>query len=79
MLGNLEFRDENYAHAVNYYLVTLLNQMDYPYANLNLAVAYSKLDLNYQAFKAYERYIKYDEDVEAIEYKEVKRKAKSRS
>ena len=39
LLGNLEFKDENYAHAVNYYLVTLLNQMDYPYANLNLAVA----------------------------------------
>lgn len=74
LLGNLEFKDENYAHAVNYYLVTLLNQMDYPYANLNLAVAYSKLDLNYQSFKAYERYIKYDEDVEAIEYKEVKEK-----
>ncbi len=73
LLGNLEFKEKNYAHAINYYFVTLLNQMDYPYANLNLAVAYSKMGLKYQAFKAYERYIKYDEDVESIEYIEVKK------
>lgn len=73
LLGNLEFKEKKYAHAINYYFVTLLNQMDYPYANLNLAVAYSKMGLKYQAFKAYERYIKYDEDVESIEYIEVKK------
>lgn len=72
LLGNLDYRDKNYSRAINYYFVTLLNQMDYPYANLNLACSYSKLGLNYQAFKAYERYIKYDENVDSIEYNEVK-------
>lgn len=72
LLGNLEIVDENYARAINYYFVTILNQMDYPCANLNLAVAYSKLNLYYQSFKAYERYIKFDNDYDSVEYKEVK-------
>lgn len=72
LLGNLEMINGNYSRAINYYFITLLNQIDYPCVNLNIGVAYSKLNLYYQSLKAYERYIKYDENYDLNEYKEVK-------
>lgn len=70
-LGNHFYTKNKIEMAISNWLAALVSMPEEPTANLNLAVAYTLKQMPINAFKYYDRYLKYAQDKKSEKYKEI--------
>ena len=70
-LGNHYYSINKLEIAISNWMAALVSMPEEPTANLNLAVAYSLKNMPTDAFKYYERYLKYTQDKNSNKYREI--------
>lgn len=70
-LGNHYYTKNKIEMAISNWMAALVSMPEEPTANLNLAVAYTLKKMTINAFKYYNRYLKYAQDKTSEKYKEI--------
>lgn len=67
-LGNLYYKNGEIEKAISLWLVALIARPEDATTNLNLAIAFEKKSMRFEAIKYFEKYIKYCENKNSEEY-----------
>lgn len=70
--GNLYYKNGEVEAAISFWLVALISRPEDADACLNLAIAFDKKNMRFEAIKYFEKYIKYAEDKFSEEYNKIK-------
>ena len=73
-LGNYYYKQNKLERAITYWLASMISMPEEPTSNLNLAIAYSQKEYYMEAFRFYERYLKFAQDKTNEKYLEIKNK-----
>lgn len=71
-LGNHYYARNKIELAISNWMAALVSMPEEPTANLNLAIAYTMKQMTTEAFKYYDRYLKYAQDKTSDKYKEIR-------
>lgn len=71
-IGNLHYKNNQIETAISFWLAALISRPEDAVANLNLAIAFDKKGMRFEAIKYFEKYIKYEENKRSPKYVEVK-------
>lgn len=71
-IGNLHYKNNQVEMAISFWLTALISRPEDAKTNLNLAVAFDKKEMRFEAIKYFEKYIKYEEKKSSEEYKKIK-------
>lgn len=71
-IGNLHYKNNQLEAAISFWLVALISRPEDATTNLNLAIAFEKKSMKFEAIKYFERYIKYEENKQDPKYLEIK-------
>lgn len=70
-IGNSYYSNNDYELAISYWIAALVAMPEEPTANLNLAVVYTTKEMPSEAYKYYERYLKYAQIKNSDKYKQI--------
>lgn len=73
-LGNHYYAKDKIELAISNWMAALVSMPEEPTANLNLAVAYTMKQMTTEAFKYYDRYLKYAQNKSSDKYREIQLK-----
>lgn len=73
-IGNLHYKNEQIELAISFWLVALISKPEEANTCLNLAIAFDKKEMRFEAIKYFEKYIKYEENKSSPEYIKIKNK-----
>lgn len=73
-IGNTYYLKNDYEHAISFWMAALVAMPEEPTANLNLAVVYTLKEMPSEAYKYYERYLKYAQNKNSDKYKQIHQK-----
>lgn len=71
-MGNLYYKTNQVERAISYWLVALITKPEDSQTCLNLAVAFDKKTMRFEAIKYFEKYIKYEENKTSDEYLKIR-------
>lgn len=71
-LGNLHYKNNQTEMAISYWLAALISRPEDAKTSLNLAIAFDKKEMRFEAIKYFEKYIKYEEEKHSEEYLKIK-------
>src|SRR5574344_113018 len=71
-IGNLHYRGGQIEKAISFWLVAIVLKPEDAQTCLNIAVAFDKKNMRFEAIRFFEKYVKYEEDKSSIEYIKIK-------
>ena len=71
-IGNLYYRENNIEKAISFWLVALVLKPEDAQTSLNIAIAFDKKEMRFEAIRYFEKYLKYEDDKISAEYLRIK-------
>lgn len=71
-IGNLHYKNNKIELAISYWISALISRPEDAQTNLNMAIAYDKKNMRFEAIKYFEKYVKYEENKSSEDYIKVR-------